>query len=303
MAILFSNEIISAVTSELVQATSSVQIITAYCKENSFMHLNNCIKPSVRDRRLLVRFRMDDILNGSTDFAILEEGIKAGWRVYIRFDLHAKTYIVDKKRGLIGSANATNSGLGIGRSGNMEMATLIDIEQKDIDKIEKLFDDAILVSDELLTKLKTQIMSVNNHVKGECHTWDSSVITMFNPHIETLFSYELPEENMVQVGRYYSFLDDTFAGDKEKFKQSFRWSNAYLWLLTILEENNGCMYFGAITEKLHNALISDPKPYRRDVKVMLANLLGLIEELQMEEITIDRPSYSQRIRLASSIVD
>lgn len=57
------------------------------------------------------------------------------------------------------------------------------------------------------------------------------------------------------------------------------------------------MYFGAVTEKLHNALVSDPKPYRRDVKIMLSNLLELIDELQMEEIKIDRPNYSQRIML------
>ena len=39
----------------------------------------------------------------------------------------------------------------------MEMATLVDIEPKDIEKINKLFDDAILVDDALLRKLKSQI--------------------------------------------------------------------------------------------------------------------------------------------------
>lgn len=80
-------------------------------------------------------------------------------------------------------------------------------------------------------------------------------------------------------------------------KETFRWSNAYLWLLNVLKENDGCMYFGAITEKLHNALVSDPKPYRRDVKQLLANLLSMIERLQMDEVIVDRPNYSQRVRL------
>ena len=48
---------------------------------------------------------------------------------------------------------------------------------------------------------------------------------------------------------------------------------------------------------MHNALIIDPKLYRRDVKQMLANLLDLIEKLGMEEIIIDRPNHSQRIRV------
>ena len=157
MSILFSNEILDSVKRELKNALSSVQIITAYCKESSFMRLNSYINDEVKEKRLLVRFRMDDILKGSTDFSIIECGIETGWQVYIRFDLHAKTYIVDNNRGLVGSANATNSGLNIGKNRNMEMATLVDIEPKDIEKINKLFDDAILVDDALLRKLKSQI--------------------------------------------------------------------------------------------------------------------------------------------------
>ena len=65
----------------------------------------------------------------------------------------------------------------------------------------------------------------------------------------------------------------------------------------MLKENDGCMYFGAISEKLHNSLVSDPKPYRKDVKQLLANLLSMIKILNMDEIVIDRPNYSQRVRL------
>ena len=96
-------------------------------------------------------------------------------------------------------------------------------------------------------------------------------------------------------------MDETFSGDTDKLKETFRWSNAYLWLLTTLRENEGCLYFGALAERLHNSLVSDPKPFRRDVKVMLANLLTLIEELNMEEIVIDRPNYSQRIQLKQNL--
>ena len=297
MSILFSNEILDSVKRELKNASSSVQIITAYCKKSSFVHLDSYINDEVKEKRLLVRFRMDDILRGSTDFSIVECGMKTGWKVYIRFDLHAKTYIVDNKRGLIGSANTTNSGLSIGKSGNMEMATLVDIEPKDIEKINRLFDDAILMDNALLSTLKSQIDAVEVSRQNERRSWDASITTMFNPRIDTLFSYELPEDFTLRNGEYFSFLDEKYDGDIEKFKDSFRWSNAYLWLLTALKENGGCLFFGALTEKLHNTLISDPKPYRRDVKQMLANFLRLIDELDMEEIVIDRPNYSQRVSL------
>lgn len=59
------------------------------------------------------------------------------------------------------------------------------------------------------------------------------------------------EEVSIYTGEYFSFLDETYDGDKEK---------------------------------LHHVLVSDPKPFRRDVKQMLSNLLKLINELEMEEI-------------------
>lgn len=178
----------------------------------------------------------------------------------------------------------------------IQIYSLVDIEDKDIEKINKLFNDAILVDNDLLEKMKIQIESLNVNEKKETYIWDSTITTLFNPHIDTLFSYELPEEFDLQDGEYFSFLDETYDGNLEKIKESFRWSNAYLWLLNILQENEGCLYFGELTEKLHNAMISDPKPYRRDVKKMLASLLRLIEELEMKEVKIDRPNYSQRIQ-------
>ena len=297
MAILFSNEIMDAVVKELHRATDSVQIITAYCKEKTLKRLDYEINSEVKDKRLLVRFRLEDLLKGSTDFGILQYGLDRGWKVYVRFDLHAKTYIVDNKRGLVGSANVTNSGFNLGKSGNMEMAAFVDIEEKDIKKIANLFKDAVPVTEDLLEKMKKQLEGINANKTKEENRWDDSIRSLFNPQIETLFSYELPESFELKKGEYFAFLDEEYDGNKENLKNIFRWSNSYLWLLGTLQKNKGCMYFGELSSCLHNSVVSDPKPYRREIKVMLANLLQLIEKLEMDEIVIDRPNYSQRIKL------
>lgn len=301
MNVLLSNEIVAAITEELKNATSSVQVISAYCKEKTLSYLNNCINKDINEKRLLVRFRMDDIVKGSTDFSILEYAMSEGWKVYIRFDLHVKTYIVDNKRGIIGSANATNAGLSIGKAGNMELATLGDMEMDDLNKIESLYDGAILVDDHILENLSNQINKVNTDGSSKSFVWDSSIMNMFNPSIETLFSHELPEVESINEGMYLSFLDETYLGNLDEIKENFRWSNAYLWLIKVLKENEGELYFGAISSKLHDVLVSDPKPYRKEVKEMLSNLLSLIEQLGMEEVIIDRPNYSQRIRLKERV--
>ncbi len=297
MALLFSQEILNAVNDELRTAKDSVQIISAYCKENAIKQLNSFISDTVPEKKIMVRFRLDDILKGSTDFSIIKFCKQCGWKVYIRFDLHVKTYIVDGKRGFVGSANATNSGLSLGAHGNIEIGTLVDIDVVDMEKVEALYEDAILVTDAIYEKMKAQYQMISVYERGKQYAWNQEISELFAPKIKTLFSYELPEKDEFNDGEYVTFLDMTYSENSDLFKETFRWSNIYLWLLNVLKENDGCLYFGAITEKLHSALVSDPKPYRRDVKLLLANLLSVIEKLQMDEVVVDRPNYSQRVRL------
>lgn len=296
MSLLVSSEIYNTICTELKGASDSVQIISAYCKKNALQNLMNQISANVVEKKLMVRFRLDDLLKGSTDFEILEMCMKAGWKIYVRFDLHAKTYIIDNKRGIVGSANATTKGM-LGKGGNYEIATLDDINESDIQKINLLYSDAILVDELLYEKFKIQFFSNERQIKNDKKTWDAEITNLFNPKIDTLFSHEFPDINNIEKGDYIEFLDLKYDGNVEEIRETFRWSTAYLWLLQILKENNGMLYFGTVSQKLHNALISDPKPYRRDVKIMLNNLLNLIEKLEMKEIVVDRPNYSRRIKL------
>lgn len=296
MSILFSEEILKSIKNELQKAEKSVQIITAYCKENTIAYLDKYINTNI-NKRLLVRFRMNDIVAGSTDFTILDFCLKKGWEVYIRFDLHAKTYIVDNKRCIIGSANATNSGLSMGKSPNTEVGTLVALDPDDIVKIDNLFNNAIKVDDKIFLNLQQQInnLALKNETKN--YKWDSTITNLFNPKIVTLFADELPETTKIELGEYIPFLDIIYSGDYNILREKLRWSNVYIWLLNTLKENNKEMFFGELSAKLHNIIVSDPTPQRKDIKNLLSNLLNIIEILKMEELIIDRPNYSQRIRL------
>ena len=296
MSILFTNEITKAVIKELRNAEQSVQIISAYCKEESIKRLARNIRDDIFDKKIMIRFRLDDLIRGSTDFDVAEYCLSSGWEVYFRFDLHAKTYIVDNKRGIVTSANATGRGLAIEQQGNMEMGTLVDIESPDIKKIDELYRDAIKLDKVLLEEFRKQYEKIDKQEKNIRYTWDINICSRFNPHINSLFSYELPLKEVYEEGDYIEFLDMDFLNVYD-FKETFRWSNAYLWLMTVLKENDGCMFFGALSSNLHEVLITDPKPYRKDVKILLSNLLSLIETLNMAEIVVDRPNYSQRVRL------
>lgn len=296
MAILFSNEIYAAICNELSSAEESVQILSAYGKTNAIAAIIEKVKPSVENKRIMLRFRLDDLVKGSTDFEVIDFCRNLGWAVYVRFDLHAKTYIVDNKRGIVGSANATNSGLSLTKTPNYEMAALVDIETKDIEKINNLFGDALLVNDDLWMDLYSDYSQIKQ--KGADATsfqWSKVITDKFKPHIRTLFSYEFPEKDHYCFGEYIPFLDIIYSGDKESLINSFRWSPAYLWLMDQLNEKNGEIYFGELSARLHNSLVTDPKPYRKDVKALLSNLIQMIVVLDMPEVGVDRPNYSQRI--------
>ena len=298
-SLLFSKEILNAIHTELSSAKESVLIVSAYCKLEAIRDLDSFVKSSVRTKRLLLRFRLADIATGSTDFEVLEYCRKNGWQVYVRFDLHAKTYVVDNSRCIVGSANATTSGLGLKNDGNYEIASISPIEEADLSKIKALFDSSILINPEILSQMKAQHENLSANGKiSERLSWDESIMKLFKREVKTLFTHELPESSVPnQNGVSIDFLETVFNGDKENLKESLRYSNCYQWLLTVLRKNDGCMYFGQLSAELHNALVSEPKPYRRDVKIMLSNLLSWCSELQMEELTIDAPNHSQRVLL------
>ena len=298
MAILVSNEILEALYHELKSACESVQIISAYCKLKTIEQLDAMIRKSVRDKRLMVRFRMDDVVKGSTDLAAIEYCMKQNWKVFFRFDLHAKTYIVDNKRGIIASANATNSGLGLAKRANLEMGMLTNMEFEDIQKINRLYQYAIPADENLLNQMKKELSEVSDNIEMKKVSWSREISEQFQPKVETLFSYELPESTAIDG--YISFLDCDFEGNISEMKKSFRWSNAYVWLLDEVKKHGGEMYFGHLASELHNVLVTDPKPYRKDVKQLLANLLSLVEKLEMNDLIIDRPNYSHRVRLTEN---
>jgi hypothetical protein len=70
------------------------------------------------------------------------------------------------------------------------------------------------------------------------------------------------------------------------------------WLIETLQESqNQELYFGCLTQALHDDLKDDPAPYRKDVKTLVQNMLSYCEIYLQDKIEITRPNYSQKIKL------
>jgi len=304
MSILFSTQIKNQIITEITDTTSNLQIISAYCKEDAVRFIEDSITTPLDSKKLMVRFTLDDILSGASDVSVYEYCKAHEWQIYLRFDLHAKTYVFDNKRCIVGSANLTSKGIGLCQSGNYEIATLAEMNDEERQKIDSLFNTAILMTDELYNKMKLQIEIANQHPLTAKRNWSEDILSLFVPDFSVLFTYDLPNCLSPHDLKADSleFLNIPLNSSIDEIKYAFRWSKAFLWLCDALAKNNNELYFGSISEKLHNVLVNDPKPYRKEVKELQQNLLNWIIELGMDSVVIDRPNYSQRITLKDQVL-
>jgi len=299
MGLLFSDEIKDQLARELKRAENDIQIISAYCKKAAIKFVDACILNPMQRKRLMVRFSFADIMNGASDLEVYEFCRNNGWELYMRLDLHAKTYVFDQLRCIIGSANLTSRGVNLIEESNYEIASLSTISEDELSRIDTLFDDAIRVDDDLYNALTE---CANKHSAGSHETsdWDESILRLFDTKIDVLFTYDFPNCDSLSNLKLDSldFLSVPPGWTTATLKKAFMKCNAYRWLKSVLEQReDNEIYFGELSSLIHDVIINDPKPYRKEVKELQSNLLNWITELGIDEIQIDRPKHSQRIRL------
>lgn len=302
MSLLTTSETKKLIAKQVATSTDTLQIISAYCKTSAIQFIEDNIHSSIKDKKIMVRFLLSDIIQGATDFSLYEFCKSNNWKMYIKFDLHAKTYIFDKKRCILGSANLTSNGMGLNFYGNYELSSFTEIDKSDLVKIDKLFNNAILMNDTLYNQMKLDYEKAkqNNFASNVTFKWGLSIAKLYTPKIDALFTYDFPTTPSPNFNALdgFEFLEFNHIPSIDEAKEAFRWCKSFLWLYNFISNTpDKASYFGAITTELHNTLINDPKPYRKEVKELLANTLGWIQSLKIDEIIIDIPSHSQLVKI------
>ena len=80
---------------------------------------------------MYARWNVNDIASGATDWQAWDVAARHKIDFFACPGLHAKMYIADEKA-LVGSANATNRGLGLRRKPNLELLIPADVAQDDV---------------------------------------------------------------------------------------------------------------------------------------------------------------------------
>lgn len=301
MKVFFSKETFSILKKELNNTVNNIIIVSAFCKKNILSLLEKELPSNVKEKRLLVRFSLSDVLSGATDMELYNLCKEEGWRMYVMFNLHAKTYVFDKKRCILGSANATNKGLGINQNSNIEISSIFDLEPEDLQKIETLFDNAIKMDDLLFAKMYKEYLDAKKDIRGTPTIWSHGILSLMNQKsLSVLFMHEFPQNPFFEdISRNnLDFLELAANSIPDEIKTTFLGCRAFKWLYQELNSTeNKQIFFGELTQKLHNRIIKDPPPYRKDVKILLANLLSWVNVFAKDFIEIERPNYSQIIKI------
>ena len=299
MVVLINEAIMSQICDELSKSKESIMIVSAYCKLSMIRQFDMYIDSTGIEKVLLVRFRPEDIISKASDLELYQYCKLHGWKLYFRLDLHAKTYVFDKVRCIIGSANATKSGMGLSNDGNFEMATTCLLAEKDVRDLKLLLKGSIEITDDIYHRMKA-IIDAYSGDKSVAVRWPEEIIAKGKPDYSLLLSEDFPGcfSPVHSSDDDLLFLNLTKEADLGKIRERMEKAKCYIWLKNLLKDTTEHeMYFGAITVQLHNQLLDEPKPFRKDVKALLANLINWILILECTDFIVDRPNHSQRIRL------
>lgn len=268
--ILISSEVEKTLESILPICQKDINVISGFCKVHTLEYLDSLIKKEGVKKRLLVRFLPSDLSSGATDKEIFSYCKSHGWSIFVDHSIHAKTYVFDRIKCIMGSANLTDRGLGISDNSNKEASVCFELDDDSYTKILSLYKDSV----ELDSTLYEFIVS---------HMNDEDVIKhkqykMKKISIECLFPEDFPTE-LSDIIELYN-------------------SRAYKWLVNYLEtKETKSAYYGELASAIHSVFVKDPRPYRKDIKQHLTDLLSAIKRLNISEIKIERPNYSELVSL------
>lgn len=305
----------TALSEAIVHSQNSITLVSAYLTIEGIDWILEKLSKDI-NCRVLSRWNCSDLVSGASDIEVFEKLKSRGYRLYILLDLHAKVVIVDKHKLFLGSANITNSGLKLVPGGNREIGTILSPDEEDLALIDALFDEAILVDEDIYKEFCNELQrfkDVSEKAKPR-PKWSSDLLKKLRKPPQRIWVTETfwcnsPQDLITKTGLTDSgiahdlvLLGLNIADDfnEEILRKCFLESRIWQWLKNKIQSApNREMYYGQLSAELHNSFLDDPRPYRKDVKGLLTNLLNWSTSLANDFVSVDRPNHSQRIRINS----
>jgi hypothetical protein len=311
MSILFNNELKLKLDQKLHHVKKSVLVLSAFVKVAALKRLLGYLPKQELDITIVARWQPQDLISGASDLHAYEFAKKNGWGFFVNPNMHYKIYLLDNQLLFLGSANLTQKGLQIGIPGNDEASIQITPTNVDIGRLKRYINGCCKINDNLFSDISLALNEIveTSSSNYRMALWPLGIQKQLQTTIKHLWVNDLlfcsPIKQYEQDSRlviHDSVLLGTSnwnsADAKTALLASFRSRPVWQWLIRIVNENeNEFVRFGEIASKLHDALLDDPKPYRKDVKYFLSNLYEWILFLDPEEIGIKKFNHTETLFL------
>lgn len=242
-----------------------------------------------------IRDRLDEITAEARKIEKEFSRVKDGEQYYYkkrdefnRLDPYS-VVVKDKQEILVGSANITGSGLGLFEGANIEAITINPLDVTRLPEIYSIVRESVLVTDKLVERLKEELKRYEGLKEAKKDTdkelEEIEKAIFIQPKMNVLtYDFLFTESPALLLQAIESRdLSDAVTHDLamlglnvdtvtvSELKAAFLRSDAYRWQLANIE---GEALFGKYSEILHNAVVDDPRPYRKHIKELVANMFN-----------------------------
>jgi len=269
-------------------AKDELIILSPFIKLEPLKLLLEKVKPGVKVI-VVARWKLIDLLFGSSDIIVFKYLRSLNHDFYTHKKIHLKVIVKDKKNILIGSANITGSGLGLFDSSNIEAISINSLDEKYLPSVYSIIRESELVDQTLVKKISKKleayqnVKSLQKKIGKELEKAEKSIFIKLKKNILVYDFLLTPTPDLFVESIKTKNINDEIKHDLrilrlgdsvmnlDILKQSFLKSDAYLWQKKYIIRET---LFGMYSEILHNALVDNPKPYRKKVKELVSNMFN-----------------------------
>lgn len=294
----------------LENAKEEIVILSAFVKIKGINWLVDKVSKQKINCTIISKWDHSDIAQGASDLECYEICKEKGWQFKVLKNLHAKIMLIDKEELFIGSPNLTAKGMSLTPVPNKEMGVKLEANQNDIRIIQNLVEESILIDDQIYKDLQKWKSSLPKIEKPSYPEFPVELKKKLDENYDKLWVHNFPwstaeellnikeiDENVQHDLELFGLDKDNL--DKEVITKNIQNSKIYYWLINqINKQENKELYFGNLSSIIHNSLLDDPRPYRKNIKELQANLYTYLKFFLSDQITIDIPKEkSERIKL------
>ncbi|MDS0223456.1 phospholipase D family protein [Haloarcula sp. S1AR25-5A] len=270
------------------------------------------------DTIVITRWQRDDLRSGVSDPDVYKFCEEHGYVLKINPYLHAKVYSWDLNKAIVGSANLTDAGMGIGQETNIEILTdPLQLSTEAQFKLRRAEKNAQLVTEAGYEKALevTQESTINSDLDDESidignqpeflvsqlpTTEDPEVIVsvLASNYDRTLTDLPAPQRHCVMHDMTSYSLKHLQGRSEAEVRDGMRQQfESHPFIKEIIARMEPSIYFGEMKEFVQQMCVDVPTPSRRELTEDIQLLYNWFPKISPERFTCDIPGkHSERLR-------